>query len=119
MAVRVALLPWACSPFLLRSLLPSLEAANTAVANSAPNNLRNLELRPRANRVQASKLSMGRTMQSKLAASLGRFFAEQIRRSFMIQRPIYVSFLINMTTAKLLQLTIPPSLAALADEVIE
>jgi putative ABC transport system substrate-binding protein len=38
---------------------------------------------------------------------------------FPIQRPIYVSFLINLTTAKLLQLTIPPSLAALADEVIE
>ena len=38
---------------------------------------------------------------------------------FPIQRPIYVSFLINMRTAKLLQLTIPPSLSALADEVIE
>jgi hypothetical protein len=30
-----------------------------------------------------------------------------------------VSFLINMHTAKLLQLTIPASLSALADEVIE
>src|SRR5215472_7262822 len=35
---------------------------------------------------------------------------------FPIQRPIYVSFPINTTTAKLLQLAIPPSLAALADE---
>jgi putative ABC transport system substrate-binding protein len=38
---------------------------------------------------------------------------------FPIQRPVYLSFLINMHTAKLLQLTIPPSLSALADEVIE
>jgi putative tryptophan/tyrosine transport system substrate-binding protein len=38
---------------------------------------------------------------------------------FPIQRPVYLSFLINMHTAKLLQLTIPPSLPALADEVIE
>jgi putative ABC transport system substrate-binding protein len=38
---------------------------------------------------------------------------------FPIQRPIYLSFLINMHTAKLLQLTIPASLSALADEVIE
>lgn len=38
---------------------------------------------------------------------------------FPIQRPIYLTFLINMRTAKLLQLTIPPSLSALADEVIE
>jgi putative ABC transport system substrate-binding protein len=38
---------------------------------------------------------------------------------FPIQRPIYVSFLINMRTARLLNLTIPPSLSALADEVIE
>jgi putative ABC transport system substrate-binding protein len=38
---------------------------------------------------------------------------------FPIQRPIYLSFLINMRTAKLLHLTIPPSLSALADEVIE
>ena len=38
---------------------------------------------------------------------------------FPIQRPIYLSFLINMRTAKLLQLTIPPFLSALADEVIE
>jgi NAD(P)-dependent dehydrogenase (short-subunit alcohol dehydrogenase family) len=29
---------------------------------------------------------------------------------FPIQRPIYLSFLINMHTARLLQLTIPPSL---------
>jgi len=38
---------------------------------------------------------------------------------FPIQRPIYVSFLINMRAAKLLHLTIPPSLSALADEMIE
>jgi len=38
---------------------------------------------------------------------------------FPIQRPIYLSFLINMHTAKLLQLTIPPSVSALADEVVE
>jgi putative ABC transport system substrate-binding protein len=38
---------------------------------------------------------------------------------FPIQRPIYLSFLINIHTAKLMQLTFPPSLSALADEVIE
>jgi putative ABC transport system substrate-binding protein len=38
---------------------------------------------------------------------------------FPIQRPIYLSFLINMRTARALGLTIPPSLLALADEVIE
>ena len=38
---------------------------------------------------------------------------------FPIQRPIYLSFLINLGTAKLLKLTVPPSLSALADEVIE
>jgi len=38
---------------------------------------------------------------------------------FPIQRPIYLSFLINLSTAKLLQLTVPASLSALADEVIE
>ena len=38
---------------------------------------------------------------------------------FPIQRPIYLTFLINMRTAKLLQLTIPASLSALADEVVE
>jgi putative ABC transport system substrate-binding protein len=38
---------------------------------------------------------------------------------FPIQRPVYLSFLINMRTAKSLNLTIPASLAALADEVIE
>jgi putative ABC transport system substrate-binding protein len=36
-----------------------------------------------------------------------------------IQRPIYVRFLINLSTAKFLNLTVPPSLSALADEVIE
>jgi len=38
---------------------------------------------------------------------------------FPIQRPIYVRFLINLSTAKLLNLTVPASLSALADEVIE
>jgi putative ABC transport system substrate-binding protein len=36
-----------------------------------------------------------------------------------IQRPIYLRFLINLGTAKALNLTVPPSLSALADEVIE
>jgi putative tryptophan/tyrosine transport system substrate-binding protein len=38
---------------------------------------------------------------------------------FPIQRPIYLRFLINLGTAKYLELTVPPSLSALADEVIE
>jgi putative ABC transport system substrate-binding protein len=38
---------------------------------------------------------------------------------FPIQRPIYLTLLINIRTAKLLHLTIPASLSALADEVIE
>jgi len=36
-----------------------------------------------------------------------------------IQRPIYVHFLINLGTAKYLNLSVPASLSALADEVIE
>jgi putative ABC transport system substrate-binding protein len=38
---------------------------------------------------------------------------------FPVQRPVYMTFLINMRTAKLLGLNIPPSLSALADDVIE
>lgn len=38
---------------------------------------------------------------------------------FPIQRPIYLPFLINLSTARLLNLAIPPALSALADEVIE
>ena len=38
---------------------------------------------------------------------------------FPIQRPIYLSFFINIQTAKLLRLAVPPALSALADEVIE
>jgi putative ABC transport system substrate-binding protein len=38
---------------------------------------------------------------------------------FPIQRPIYLRFLINLGTAKYLDLTVPASLSALADEVIE
>src|SRR5450759_1475310 len=38
---------------------------------------------------------------------------------FPIQRPIYLPFLLNLRTARMLKLTIPPALAALADEVIE
>lgn len=38
---------------------------------------------------------------------------------YPIQRPIYVSFLINLRSARQLQIAIPPSLSALADEVIE
>jgi putative tryptophan/tyrosine transport system substrate-binding protein len=38
---------------------------------------------------------------------------------FPIQRPIYVRFLINLSTGKHLNLTVPASLSALADEIIE
>jgi len=38
---------------------------------------------------------------------------------FPIQRPIYLRFLINLGTANYLNLTVPASLSALADEVIE
>jgi putative ABC transport system substrate-binding protein len=38
---------------------------------------------------------------------------------FPIQRPVYLPFLINLSTARVLKLTIPPALSALADEVIE
>jgi putative ABC transport system substrate-binding protein len=38
---------------------------------------------------------------------------------FPIQRPTHFQFLINMRTAQFLQLTVPASIAALADEVIE
>jgi putative ABC transport system substrate-binding protein len=38
---------------------------------------------------------------------------------FPIQRPIYLQFLINLSTAKFLKLTIPAPLSALADEIIE
>jgi putative ABC transport system substrate-binding protein len=38
---------------------------------------------------------------------------------FPIQRPIYLQFLINLSTARFLKLNIPPALSALADEVIE
>jgi putative tryptophan/tyrosine transport system substrate-binding protein len=38
---------------------------------------------------------------------------------FPIQRPIYVRFLINLGTAKHLNLTVPAPLSALADEIIE
>ena len=49
----------------------------------------------------------------------GRILLGAKPADFPIQRPIYLSFLINMQTAKLLQISIPPSLSALADEVIE
>jgi putative tryptophan/tyrosine transport system substrate-binding protein len=49
----------------------------------------------------------------------GKILRGEKPAEFPIQRPIYLSFLINMRTAKLLQLTVPASLAALADEVIE
>jgi putative ABC transport system substrate-binding protein len=38
---------------------------------------------------------------------------------FPIQRPIYLPFLINLSTAKFLKISVPPALSALADEIIE
>jgi len=38
---------------------------------------------------------------------------------FPIQRPVYLSFVINFRTAKTLHVAIPPSLSALADEAVE
>jgi putative ABC transport system substrate-binding protein len=49
----------------------------------------------------------------------GRILRGAKPAEFPIQRPVYMPFLINMRTAKLLHLTVPPSLLALADEVIE
>jgi putative ABC transport system substrate-binding protein len=50
---------------------------------------------------------------------LGKILRGAKPAQFPIQRPVYMPFLINMRTAKLLQVTVPPSLLALADEVIE
>jgi putative tryptophan/tyrosine transport system substrate-binding protein len=49
----------------------------------------------------------------------GRILRGANPAEFPIQRPIYLSFLINLRTARLLQLAIPASLSALADEFIE
>ena len=38
---------------------------------------------------------------------------------FPIERPVYLSFVINFRTAKTLHIAIPPSLSALADEAVE
>ena len=38
---------------------------------------------------------------------------------FPIQRPVHFQFVINLPTARLLDLTIPTTLLALADEVVE
>ena len=53
------------------------------------------------------------------AVSPPRSFAAQNRRNFPFRDRVYLSFLINMLAARSLQLTIPPSLSALADEVID
>jgi putative ABC transport system substrate-binding protein len=50
---------------------------------------------------------------------VGKILSGAKPAEFPIQRPVYMTFLINMRTAKLLRLNIPPSLSALADEVIE
>jgi putative ABC transport system substrate-binding protein len=55
----------------------------------------------------------------QVGAIVGKILRGAKPAEFPIQRPVYIPFLINMHTAKLLQLTIPPSLSALADEVIE
>jgi putative ABC transport system substrate-binding protein len=50
---------------------------------------------------------------------IGKIFRGAKPAELPIQRPIYVRFLINLGTAKYLNLTLPASLSALADEVIE
>ena len=50
---------------------------------------------------------------------VGKVLRGQKAAELPIQRPIYVRFLINLRTAKYLNLTVPASLSALADEVIE
>jgi putative ABC transport system substrate-binding protein len=55
----------------------------------------------------------------QVGAIVGKILRGAKPSEFPIQRPVYLSFLINMHTAKLLQLAIPASLSALADEVIE
>ena len=55
----------------------------------------------------------------QIGGIVGRIIRGAKPAEFPIQRPVYLSFLINLRTAKMLQLTIPPSLSTLADEVIE
>jgi hypothetical protein len=45
--------------------------------------------------------------------------AKILRGAIPFRDRVYLSFLINMHTPRFLQVTIPPSLSALADEVIE
>jgi putative ABC transport system substrate-binding protein len=52
-------------------------------------------------------------------AIIGKVLRGSRPAEFPIQRPIYLPFLINLGTANFLKLTIPPSLSALADEIIE
>ena len=50
---------------------------------------------------------------------VGKVLRGQKAAELPIQRPIYVRFLISLRTAKYFNLTVPASLSALADEVIE
>ena len=58
-------------------------------------------------------------MMKQVGAIIGKILRGAKTAEFPIQRPIYVRFLINLSTAKYLNLTVPASLSALADEVIE
>jgi putative ABC transport system substrate-binding protein len=58
-------------------------------------------------------------LMKQVGGIIGKVLRGAKPAEFPIQRPIYLRFLINLGTANYLNLTVPASLSALADEVIE